>query len=181
LAADLVRLRVDLIFAATTVAARAARQVTTTIPIVCPNLGDPVGEGLVVSLAHPGGNVTGFSIYTPELVAKNLSLLKEAVPAATRVAALGQPGTLSEPSATSLLESSGAIARKLGLERREVRIGRAEDLDDAFSAMRAERAEALLVFSSPLSFIERRRIADLACETGSRRFLGLRSMRYSEA
>jgi putative tryptophan/tyrosine transport system substrate-binding protein len=91
LAVDLVRLKVDLIYATTSGAARAARQATTTIPIVCPNMGNPVGEGLAASLARPDGNVTGFTIYTAELVAKNLSLLKEAVPAATRVAALWQP------------------------------------------------------------------------------------------
>src|SRR5262245_47713761 len=161
LAAELVRLKVDLIFAATIGAARAARQATTTIPIVCPNLGDPVGEGLAASLAHPGGNVTGFYIFTDELVAKNLSLLKEAMPASTRVAGLWQSATMSEPSTTRQLESSGASARMLGLELRVVRIERAEDLDDAFSAMRAERADALLVFGSPLSFNERRRIAEL--------------------
>jgi len=161
LAADLVRLKVDLIFAGTTAAARAARQATTTIPIVCPNLGDPVGLGLAASLARPGGNVTGFHIFADELVAKNLSLLKEAMPAATRVAGLWQSGSLSESSTTTQLESSGASARMLGLELRVVRIERAEDLDDAFSAMQAERLDALLVLGSPLSFNERRRIAEL--------------------
>ena len=161
LAADLVRLKVDLIFAGTTAAARAARQATTTIPIVCPNLGDPVGLGLADSLARPGGNVTGFHIFADELVAKNLSLLKEAVPAATRVAALWQSGSLSESSTTRQLESSAASARMLGLELRVVQIAGAEDLDDAFSAMQAERPDALLVFGSPLSFNERRRIAEL--------------------
>jgi putative tryptophan/tyrosine transport system substrate-binding protein len=161
LAADLVRLNVDLIYATTVGGARAARQATTTIPIVCPNLGDPVGEGLAVSLARPGGNVTGFYIYIDELTAKRLSLLKEAVPAATRVAGLWQSGTMSESLTTSQLESSGASARMLGLELRVVRIGGAEDLDDAFSAMQAERPDALFVFGSPLSFNERRRIAEL--------------------
>ena len=161
LVAELVRLNVDLIFATTVGAARAARQATITIPIVCPNLADPVGEGLAASLARPGGNVTGFHIFADELVAKNLSLLKEAMPAATRVAGLWQSGTVSESSTTSQLESSEASARKLGLELHVVRIGGVEDLDDAFSAMRAERPDALLVFGSPLSFNERRRIAEL--------------------
>src|SRR5262249_41958077 len=161
LAADLVRLRVDLIFANSIVGARAARQVTTTIPIVCPNLGDPVGEGLAASLARPGGNVTGFYIVIDELTAKRLSLLKEAVPAAIRVAGLWQSGTMSESLTTSQLESSEASARMLGLELHVVRIRGVEDLDDAFSAMRAERTDALFVFGSPLSFNERRRIAEL--------------------
>jgi len=161
LVAELVRLNVDLIFATTVGAARAARQATITIPIVCPNLADPVGEGLAASLARPGGNVTGFHIFADELVAKNLSLLKEAMPAATRVAGLWQSGTVSESSTTSQLESSEASALKLGLELHVVRIGGVEDLDDAFSAMRAERPDALLVFGSPLSFNERRRIAEL--------------------
>ena len=95
LAADLVRLRVDLIVAGTTGAARAAKHATRTIPIVMAVSADPVGDGLVASLAQPGGNLTGLSIMTPDLTVKRLELLKEAVPTASRVAVLFNPANLS--------------------------------------------------------------------------------------
>src|SRR5205085_7891347 len=91
LAADLVALKVDIIVASGTLAALAARHATSRIPIVFPTVGDPVTDGLVVSLARPGGNVTGLSNLTPELVGKCLELLKEAVPGVSRVAILWQP------------------------------------------------------------------------------------------
>jgi putative tryptophan/tyrosine transport system substrate-binding protein len=110
MAADLVRLKVHLIAAFSNGATHAARQATTAIPIVCFNLGDPVGEGLVASLARPGGNITGFTIFAPELAPKGLSLLKQAVPKASRVAALWSPGSLTEGSATDMLRKTEAAA-----------------------------------------------------------------------
>jgi putative tryptophan/tyrosine transport system substrate-binding protein len=92
LATELVRLQVDLIVAANTPAARAAQQATTTVPIVTPVMGDPVGDGLVASLARPGGNIMGLTFLGPELVVKRLELLKEALPRVSRVAALWHPG-----------------------------------------------------------------------------------------
>ncbi len=92
LAAELVSLKVDVIVAGTTPAALAAKQATKTIPIVATALADPVGDGLVASLARPGGNITGFTLLTPELVPKRLELLKEAIPGVSRVAALWHPG-----------------------------------------------------------------------------------------
>jgi putative ABC transport system substrate-binding protein len=162
LAANLVRLRVDLIAALSNAAAHAACRATTTIPIVSFNLGDPVGEGLVASLARPGGNVTGFTIFAPELVPKGLSLLNQTVPKASSVAALWSPGSLSERTAADMLQNAEAAARTLGVEMPLVQVRGAGDLESAFATMTASRAEALLVLPCPLSNAERQRIADLA-------------------
>ncbi len=96
LATELVRLRVDIILAAGTPSALAAKQATGTIPIVAAAMGDPVGDGLVASLARPGGNITGTTFLGPELVAKRLGLLKEALPRVSRVAALWHPGAYAK-------------------------------------------------------------------------------------
>jgi putative ABC transport system substrate-binding protein len=140
LAADLVRLKVDLIA----------------------NLGDPVNEGLVASLSHPGGNITGFTIFAPELVPKGLSLLKQAVPNASRVAGLWSPGSLTEGSATEMLRNMEAAAATLGVEVVLVRFRSVDQLDGAFATMMNARSQALLVLPSPLSNTEGRRIATLA-------------------
>ena len=161
LAAELVRLKVDVIVAASTAAARAAQQATTTIPVLCFLMGDPIGEQLVTSLARPGGNVTGFTVLAPELVPKCLALLKEALPRVSRVAALWQPGTFTERTAGNILQSAEAAARTLGIELRPVSVRDAKDLDRAFATMATERADALLVLPGPLSFGERQRIVDL--------------------
>jgi putative tryptophan/tyrosine transport system substrate-binding protein len=161
-AADLVRLKVDLIAAFSNAATHAARGATRAIPIVCFNLGDPVSDGLVTSLARPGGNVTGFTIFAPELVPKGLSLLKQAVPNASRVAALWSPGSLGEGSATDMLRKTEAAAATLGVKLVLVHFHAAEQLDAAFSTMTDARAQALLVLPSPLSNTEGRRIATLA-------------------
>ena len=162
MAADLVRLKVDLIAAFSNAATHAARQATTAIPIVCFNLGDPVSEGLVVSLARPGGNITGFTVFAPELAPKGLSLLKQAVPKASRIAALWSPGSLTEGSATDMLRKTEAAAATLGGELVLVRFRAARELDGAFVTMTKARSEAVLVLPSPLSNTEGHRIASLA-------------------
>lgn len=162
LAEELVRLGVDLIAALSNGATHAARRATGDIPIVCFNLGDPVSEGLAANLARPGGNVTGFTLFGPELVPKGLSLLVEAVPAARRVAGLWAPGSLSKRTADEMIEKAGAAARLLGVELRLFRVQHASDLEGAFAAMRRDGAGAVLVLPSPLSNVERRRIAELA-------------------
>ena len=162
LAADLVRLKVDLIAAFSNAATRAARQVTSTIPIVCFNLGDPVTEGLVASLSRPGGNITGITVFAPELVPKGLSLLKEAVPKASRIAALWAPGSMTESSATDMLQRAEAAANTFGVEIVLARFREVDELDGAFVTMTKARSEALLVLPSPLSNTEGRRIATLA-------------------
>src|ERR1035437_2007973 len=106
LASELVRLNVDLIVASNSLAARAVQQATTTIPIVVPVMGDPVEDGLVASLARPGGNVTGLTFLGPELVPKRLALLKEALPSASRVAALWHPRAYGERTMNEMMQQT---------------------------------------------------------------------------
>jgi len=161
LATELARLKVDLIVAPNTPAARAAQQATTTIPIVAPAMSDPVGDGLVASLARPGGNITGLTFLGPELVPKRLGLLKEALPKVTRVAALWTPGELGERTSRDMLKGTEAAARALGVQLQLVGVRGPDEFDRAFSTMTKERAEALLVYPSVLLYNERRRIVDL--------------------
>ncbi len=162
LATDLVRLKVDLIVAGSMPAARAARQATTTIPIVAPTMGDPVGDGFVTSLARPGGNITGLTFLGPELVPKRLELLKEALPKVSRVAGLWHPGNLSERTTKDMLSQTETAARALGVQLQLVGVRSPDELDRAFSTMARQRADALLMFPSAMLFNERRRVIDLA-------------------
>ena len=162
LATELTRLKVDLILAGATPAARAAQQATTTIPIVASAMGDPVGDGLVASLGRPGGNVTGTTFLGPELVPKRLELLKEALPKVSRVAALWHPGAFGDRTTRDMLKETEIAARALGVHRQLVEVRSPADLDRAFSMMVRDRADALLVFPSPMLFAERKRIVDLA-------------------
>jgi putative ABC transport system substrate-binding protein len=164
LATELARLKVDLILAASTPAARAVQQVTTTIPIVATAMGDPVGDGLVASLARPGGNITGLTFLGPELVPKHLELLKQALPKVSRVAALWHPGVYGEGTTRDMVKAAEAAARTLGMQLQLVGVRGPDEFDRAFSAMIRERADALIVFPSPMLFAERRRIVDLAAK-----------------
>ena len=162
LATELVRLQVDLIVAGNTPAARAAQQATTTVPIVTPVMGDPVGDGLVASLARPGGNITGLTFLGPELVPKRLELLKEALPGVSRVAALWHPGAYAERTMRDMLQKTEAAARTLGMHLQLVEVRGPDEFDRAFSTMTSARAEALIVLPSTMLFTERRRLVDLA-------------------
>lgn len=164
LASELVRLKVDLIVASNSLAAQAAQQATTTIPIVVPVMGDPVGDGLVASLARPGGNITGLTFLGPQLVPKRLALLKEALPTSLRVAALWHPGAYGERTMNDMMNEAEEAALALGVHLRLVAVHALDDLDRAFSTVAAERAEALLIFPSPMLFNQRKRIVDLAAE-----------------
>ena len=164
LATELARLKVDLILALNTPAARAVQQATTTIPIVVPVIGDPVGDGLVTSLTRPGGNVTGLTYLGPELVPKRLELLKQALPKVSRVAALWHRGAFSERTTRDMLKATEAAARTLGVQLQLVEVRGPNELDPAFSTMIIERADALLVFPSTMLFNERKRIVDLAAK-----------------
>ena len=166
LANELVRHGVDLILATNSLAARAAKQATSTIPIVVPVMGDPVGDGLVASLARPGGNITGLTFLGPELLPKRLALLKEALPTASRVAALWHPDAYGERTMNDMMKETEAAARTLGVQLRLVPVQGPDELDRAFSAIAGERADALIVFPSPMLFSERRRIVDLATSNG---------------
>ena len=162
LATELVGLKVDLIVALATPAGRAAQQATTTIPIVVTAMGDPVRDGLVASLARPGGNITGTTFLGPELVPKRLSFLRELLPTISRVAVLWHPGAFSEPTIREMLNEVAQAARTLGVQLQLVEVRSADEFDHAFTTMVGARAEALFQFPSTLFFNERRRIVDLA-------------------
>jgi putative tryptophan/tyrosine transport system substrate-binding protein len=159
LAADLVRLRVDLIVAGTTAAARAAKHATRTIPIVVAVSADPVGDGLVASLAQPGGNLTGLSIMTPELTVKRLELLKEAVPTASRVAVLFDPANLS--GVRQWREMEGA-AGALGVQLQPLEVRGPEEFAEAFQMAMQGQAQALIIQVGALFGAHRARLAELA-------------------
>jgi putative ABC transport system substrate-binding protein len=160
LVADLIRLNVDVFVLGETPAIRAAKQATTTIPIVMIGPRDPVGDGLVTSLAHPGGNVTGVSgTASFEATGKLLQLIKEAVPTATRVAVLTNVASYGvSPQRTQVLE---AAARKLGLTLRYFDAENRDDFDRLFAAMVRERVGALLVPGDPFLQSNRKRIVAL--------------------
>jgi putative ABC transport system substrate-binding protein len=164
LAAELVALKVDVIVAPPTVAVLAAKQATKTIPIVFAVAADPVGSGLVTSLARPGGNVTGLSFLAPELVGKGLELLTLAVPGVSRVAALWQPGASGERTDKDLLKAAEVAARALGVRLQFVEARGPTDFDRAFSDMTRARVGALTVLGSNMFLTERRRLVDLAAK-----------------
>jgi putative tryptophan/tyrosine transport system substrate-binding protein len=164
LAAELVGLKVDVVVAGGTPQALAAKQATGTLPIVFAGVADPVGSGLVTSLARPGGNVTGLSMLAPELVGKCLEQLKQAVPGISRVAVLWQPGGLGERAERDMLKAAEIAARALGVRLQFVEARGPADFDKAFSDMTRARAGALTVLTSNMFFIERRRLVDLAAK-----------------
>ena len=159
LAADLVRLKVDVIVASGSLTPFAAKSATTTIPVVFSNHGDPVGSGLVVSLARPGGNVTGLSLLSHELVGKQLELLKKALPRIVRMAVLWNPTSQTHPR---MLNEAEAPARALGLRLERLSASGFADYDGAFAAMTRARADALLVLGDPIFWYQRSRITELA-------------------
>ena len=162
LATELVERRVDAIVALSTPAARAAKQATTTIPIVAIGMADPVEDGLVASLAWPGGNVTGTSFLGPELVAKRLQLLNQIVPGLSRVGVLWHPRAYGERVMAAMLKEVESAAQSLGIKLQLVPAAGPDDLADAFSAMTKERADAFIVFPSPILFGQYPRIVSLA-------------------
>ena len=159
LAAELVRLKVDVIVASSTPTALAAKNATRTIPIVFVTAGDPVGSGLVAGIARPGGNITGLSLLAPEIVAKQLQLLKEAVPQASRVAVLSNP---ANPYTALMVKETEAAARSLGMWVQLLGVRGADAFDSAFSAVTKGRASALFVLFDPFLFAHRTRIAEFA-------------------
>jgi putative tryptophan/tyrosine transport system substrate-binding protein len=158
IAAEFVRLKVDVIVTVGTVAVLTAKQATSVIPIIFAAAGDPVGTGLVASLARPGGNVTGLSIQATDLVGKRLELLREAVPGLGRLAIMANIGT---PLAVLEMREVQATASMLGLDVATSEIRRAEDVTPAFDALKG-RADALYVVADPLVTTNRIRINTLA-------------------
>ena len=147
LAAELVRLKVDVIVAGGTAAIRAAQHATRTIPIVMAVAYDPIGQRFVASLARPGGNITGLSWLGAELLGKRLELLKEVVPQGTRIAVLANPGN---PAYADNMDNLTMAARALGLHLQVAEVRRADELDTAFTAMTREGADALIVLEDSL-------------------------------
>jgi putative ABC transport system substrate-binding protein len=161
LAAQLVALNVDVIVTLATPGALAAKNATNTIPIVVVAMADPVRDGLVASLARPGGNITGSTFLGPELIPKRLGLLKQVVPGASRVAVLWHPGVYSEQTMKEMVGETEEAARTLGVQLQFLGASSPSDLDEAFSAASREHAEALLVFPSPMLYLEYKHIVDL--------------------
>jgi putative ABC transport system substrate-binding protein len=161
LAAELVELKVDVIVAQVTQASLAAKGATKTIPIVMQGVSDPVGTGLVASLARPGANITGTSAMSAEVVGKSLELLKETVPKLSRVAVLWNPNNAIFQA--QMLRETQIAAGALAVELQILGAGGAEEIDQAFAAMTRGRAGALLVLPDPVfNFLHRARIVDLA-------------------
>jgi putative ABC transport system substrate-binding protein len=158
LAADLVRLKVDVILTHNTPPPLAAKRATSTIPIVFATAGDPVGSGIVANLARPGGNVTGLSSQTPDAAGKRLELLREIVPSLRRLAVLAEPGN---PYVVLDLEQTREAARTMGVEVAVFEVRHGEDIGPAFEAFK-DRAEALYVPPVPMAFVNRVRINTLA-------------------
>jgi putative ABC transport system substrate-binding protein len=163
LAADLVRLQVDVIVTVSMTGVRAAQQATATIPIVSGGAGDLVGGGLVASLAQPGGNITGFTDINPELNGKQLELLKEVLPGVSRVAFLSDGLTHPETRALHSQEAQAA-AQRLGLQLHPVEVRDAQELPSAFAAVTRQGADALITMLSSFTLHHRRQIVALAAE-----------------
>jgi putative ABC transport system substrate-binding protein len=165
LAAELVALKVDVIVTGGgTPTALAAKQATKSIPIVFASAPDPVTDGLVTSLARPGGNVTGSSNLNPELVGKCLEQLKQAVPGVSRVAVLWQPGAMDERTEKDMLKRAEVAGRALGVRLQVVEARGPADFGRAFSDMTRARADALTVLGSAMFFSERKRLLDLTAK-----------------
>ena len=163
LAAELVRLKVDVIVAAAgTPTILAAKNATSTIPIIFPTVGDPVAQGIVASFARPGGNITGLTLMAPELGGKKLELLKEVVPRAVRVAVLGQEANVF----TALdFKNLQAPALAIGLQLHHIEVRSPDDFESAFSKItNTVRATALFLQAVGLFFNSRGQIADLAAK-----------------
>jgi putative ABC transport system substrate-binding protein len=160
LASELVHLKVDVIVATIAAAVRAAKHATKAIPIVMV-VNDPVAAGFVASVARPGGNITGLSMMSPEVVGKQLELLTQVVPKISRVAVLANP---ANPGNAAQLRQAEVVARALGMRLQPLEAHSPSEIDRAFAAMTRERAGALLVLLDPILAREREQIADLAAK-----------------
>ncbi|HEU4344239.1 MAG TPA: ABC transporter substrate-binding protein [Candidatus Binatia bacterium] len=161
LAAELVHLKVDVIVTSSTSGVLAAKKATTTIPIVLAGVSDPVGTGLVASLARPGGNVTGLSLLAPELSGKRLELLKEAFPRISRVAVLQDPDNIAN---TLSFRETEAVAHALKVQVQSLAVQTPSDFEKAFSAITRGRADALITIRTPLTYSNLRGIVEFAAK-----------------
>jgi putative ABC transport system substrate-binding protein len=161
LAAELVRLKVDVIVTAGSPAILAAKKASPTMPIVFALASDPVGSGLVSSLARPGGNITGLSLMSPDLNGKRLELLKEAFPKVARVAFLWQAGVTRGNLTLTDME---AAAKALGLKLQSLEVRKLDDFDSAFARAKRDGAQALITNPSPLISTQQRQVLDFAAK-----------------
>ena len=158
LAAELIRLKLDVIVTAGPADTRVAKQATTTVPIVMAQ-SDPVGSGLIASLARPGGNITGLASLAPELSGKQLELLKEIVPKLSRVAVLGNS---MNPGNAQALKETELAAKAFKVQLKYLDIQSSDVIESAFSILKKERAGAFIVLRNPVASTYRKRIVDLA-------------------
>ena len=165
LAADLVRLKPDVIVVVSTSPARAVKQATSIIPIVVGGMADPVGDELIVSLARPGGNITGNTFLGPELIAKRFGLLKDAIPGLLQVATLWHPTAYGKRTMDGMLMEAETAAQALGLHLQLVPAVGPGDLDGAFVTLAREHAEAVILLPSPMLFAEHKRIVELTAKS----------------
>ncbi len=161
LAAELVRLKVDVIVASSNLAIIALKQATQTIPIVMSIASDPVGAGFIASLARPGGNITGLTVIAEQLSGKRLELLKEINPKISRVAVFRN---LTTPTHAVLWKETQDAAAVLGIKVLPLDIRGPDEIESAFGTMAREHAEALIVLPEPISFTHRKQIVDLAAK-----------------
>jgi putative ABC transport system substrate-binding protein len=162
LAGDLVRLKVDaIVTAGGTVNVQAAKNATTTIPIVFTNSNDPIAAGFVASLAHPGGNITGTANLTPELSGKHVELLKEIIPKATRIAVLANKAATGRGSNMKEVEIA---ARSAGIQLQVLAVAGPDEFESAFEDAKKKRADALIVLPSPFLGANRKQIVDHAAK-----------------
>jgi putative ABC transport system substrate-binding protein len=171
LAADLVRRDVNLIVGIGTLAPLAAKRATATIPIVMAAAGDPLGSGLVASLARPGGNVTGMSLMAPDLGGKRLELLKEVLRQLARVAVLWNA---ANPYSALVFKETQAAGWTLGIEVQSLEVRVPDDFDGAFEVARRQRPDALITVEDPLTVNDRQRVADFTAEQQLPSLHGLR-------
>jgi putative ABC transport system substrate-binding protein len=162
LAAELVRLKVDIIVSSAPPTTRAAKGATTTVPIVMAFDDDPVGSGFVASLARPGGNITGLSSLAPEIGGKQLELLREVVPMLSRVAVFG---TSASPSYPLMVKELELAAKAYGVKLQHVDILSAKEIETAFRAASKGRADAVVVLGSPILFTHRTQVVELAVKS----------------
>jgi putative ABC transport system substrate-binding protein len=174
LAAELVTLKVDVIVVGGTSGALAAQHATRAVPIVFVSAVDPVADGLVSSLPRPGGNVTGLSALSSELVGKRLEELKRAVPGMRQVAVLWQPGAVPERTEHDILKAAEVAARTLGVRLQVVKAHVPGDFDAAFSEMINAHADAMMVLGGTMFLIERTHLVDLAARNRLPAMYGLR-------
>ena len=158
-AAELLRLQPDLIIANGPPATLAAKEATTTIPVVFVLVADPVGAGLIRTLARPGGNITGIAASGPEILGKHVELLKDAIPALSRVGVLINSPFSVHVAARPVVE---AAAQNLGLRLTYVEVRTPEDIDGAFAEISREKLTTVLILPQPLAFAQRARLAQLA-------------------